>query len=148
MARFRLRSWQEQTLYDCPEYEVEADSVEAAADLLDALQERAQEMNGPVELPPNVWRIDGGGRTMRALDPHHLVDSERGIAEIGADGRKRRDVLPAPADPPANAPARVLAAFVRDIEAMGVERATATWPDLAATYEAARAALTRPVAGA
>jgi hypothetical protein len=33
MARFRLRSWQEQTLYDCPEYEVEADSVEAAADL-------------------------------------------------------------------------------------------------------------------
>ena len=145
MERFRLRSWEEQTLYDCREYEVEADSIEAAAELLDALRERAQEMNGPVELPPNVWRIDGGGRVMRVLDPKHLVDSERGIAEIGANGRKLRDVLPAAADP-ADPPARLLAAFVRDIETMGVDTVTAKCPDLAATYEKARAALACPAA--
>lgn len=94
MARFRLRSWQEQTLYDCRDYEVEAGTVEEAAELLGELQFEAQEISGPVDLPPNVWCIDGTGREMRVLDPREIVDSESGIAEIDEDRNKLRDVPP------------------------------------------------------
>ena len=118
MARFRLRSWQEQTLYDSRDYEIDAGTVEEAAELLDELQGQAQEIAGPVELPPNVRRIDSTGREMWVLDPDEIVDSECGIAEIDADGRKLRDVLPAAASPPDGALATALAEFIRDIEAL------------------------------
>ena len=141
MARFRLRSWQEQTLYDSRDYEVEADTLEEAAELLDELQERAQEISEPVDLPPQVRRIDGTSREMRVLDPCEIVDGERGIAEIDAAGRKLRDVLPAVADTPGGPPLKVLAEFVADIEAVGADTVRQDWPDLIVTYEKARAAL-------
>ena len=147
MAKFRLRSWQTQVLYDARDYEVEAASIEAAAGLLDELQERAQETAGPVELPSNVVAIDGNGGQMRALDPDEIVDSERGIAGIDANGRKLRDVLPVVADVPGDAAAKLLAAFVTDIDAVGAETVRAHWPDLIVTYEKARAALAATAGG-
>ena len=141
MARFRFRSWQEQTLYDCRDYEVEADTLEEAAELLDELQERAQEISEPVDLPPQVRRIVGTSREMRLLDPCEIVDGERGIAEIDTAGHKLRNVLPALADTPDDAPLKVLAEFVVDIEAVGLETIGQDWPDLVVTYEKARAAL-------
>lgn len=141
MARFRLRSWQEQTLYDCRDYEIEAGTLEEAAGLLDELQERAQEISEPVDLPPQVRRIDGASREMRALDPCEIVDGERGIAEIDADGHKLRDVLPAAADPVGDLPVKVLAEFVADIDAVGVDAVRQDWPDWLVTCEKARAAL-------
>ncbi len=141
MARFRLRSWQEQTLYDSRDYEIDAGTLEEAAELLDELQEQAQEIAGPVELPLNVWCINSTGREMWVLDPDEIVDSERGIAEIGTDGRKLRDVLPAAASPPDGALATALAEFIRDIEAVGVETVREDWPDLVVTYEKARRAV-------
>ena len=76
MARFRLRSWQEQTLYDCRDYEVEAGTVEEAAELLGELQFEAQEISGPVDLPPNVRCIDGTGRE-RFDDLLDVLDARR-----------------------------------------------------------------------
>lgn len=141
MARFRLRSWQEQTLYDSRDYEVETDTLEQAAELLDELQERAQEISEPVDLPPQVRRIDVASCEMRVLDPNEIVDSERGIAEIDAAGRKLRDILPTVTDAPDDATLTVLAEFVADIEAVGVATISQDWPDLIVTYEKACAAL-------
>lgn len=141
MARFRLRSWQEQTLYDCRDYEVEAATLAEAAELLADLQCQAQEITGPVVLPPNVRDLDGADGKMSVLDPDEIVDSETGIAEIDACGRKLRDVLPDEADPPGESPVTLLAEFVADIDAVGVDTVQQDWPDLVVTYEKARAAL-------
>ena len=140
MATFRLRSWETQTLYDARDYEVVAATLEAAAELLDELQERAQETCGPVALPPEVSPIDGNDGEMRVLDPEEIVGSERGIAEIDAAGHKLRDVTPAESGTPGDTVAKVLAAFIADIEAVGVEAVRQDWPDLIVTYERARAA--------
>jgi hypothetical protein len=50
-------------------------------------------------------------------------------------------VPPAAADAPADTPGTVLAEFISDIEAVGIETVKQEWPDLAATYAKARAAL-------
>ena len=142
MTRFRLRCWQEQTLTDCCDYEVEADTLADAAALLDDLQDRAQAVTGPVSLPPNVRRIASTDRRMQVLDPDEVVDSVRGIAAIDDHGRKLRDVLPPAADSPADALTQVLTEFVHDIETVGVETVRRDWPDLVLTYEKARTALT------
>ena len=147
MATFRLRSWETQTLYDARDYEVVAATLEAAAELLDELQERAQETCGPVDLPPEVSSVDGNDGEMRVLDPEEIVGSERGIAEIDPAGRKLRDVTPTVADAPGDTAAKVLAAFIADIEAVGVETVRQDWPDLIVTYERARAALAATLVG-
>nr|WP_294563073.1 hypothetical protein [uncultured Rhodopila sp.] len=50
-------------------------------------------------------------------------------------------VLRAGADAPADTPGKVLAEFISDVEAVGLETVKQEWPDLAATFAKARAAL-------
>jgi hypothetical protein len=50
-------------------------------------------------------------------------------------------VLRAGADAPADTPGKVLAEFISDVEAVGIETVKQGWPDLAATFAKARAAL-------
>jgi hypothetical protein len=45
---------------------------------------------------------------------------------------------PAKADAPADTPGKVLAEFISDVEAVGIETVMQEWPDLAATYAKAR----------
>jgi hypothetical protein len=67
MPKFRLRSWEDQTLYDSRDYEVEAETIEEAAKQLDELQEQAQEADGAVSAPANVRRLGLVCRDARSL---------------------------------------------------------------------------------
>jgi hypothetical protein len=56
-------------------------------------------------------------------------------------------VLRAGADAPADTPGKVLAEFIRDVEAVGIETVKQEWPDLAATFAKARVALAEHAEG-
>ena len=92
-------------------------------------------------------RAKDGVREPAQIRGEEIVGSERGIAEIDPAGRKLRDVTPTVADAPGDTAAKVLAAFIADIEAVGVEAVRQDWPDLIVTYERARAALAATLVG-
>jgi hypothetical protein len=53
-------------------------------------------------------------------------------------GAANGTLLPAGAGAPADTPDKVLAEFISDVEAIGIETVKQEWPDLAATYAKAR----------
>ena len=101
MPTFRLRAWAEQTLYDCRDYLVEADTIEKAAERLEAAMETV-EANPSARMVPGIDRIlsiaeDGATLSVpdiRPLDPQEITDGASGIVEIDVEGRKLRDILP------------------------------------------------------
>jgi hypothetical protein len=69
--------------------------------------------------------------------------AEGGEDKIHAKDRIRGSVVdstmpPAKADAPADTPGKVLAEFISDVEAVGIETVKQEWPDLAATCAKAR----------
>ena len=62
-------------------------------------------------------------------------------------GAANGTLLPAGADAPADTPDKVLAEFISDVEAIGIETVKQEWPDLAATYVKARATLAEHAQG-
>jgi hypothetical protein len=55
--------------------------------------------------------------------------------------------VPTAGDAPADTPGKVLAEFISDVEAVGIETVKQEWPDLAATYAKARATLAEHAQG-
>lgn len=97
--KFLLRSWAEQTLFDCQDYEVEADSLEAAAELLAEQQEMADSEGGGIEHASirnafrNAYR---GFDTITPLDPNDIAEGGCGITLIDARGNRVRDLVGVP----------------------------------------------------
>jgi len=89
MARFFIRAWQTQTLYDAREHWIEADSPEDAAriyrDEIDAME--AGDANAGEAR-------DADGRHFLLPDPEEIVDSDRGYVLLDETWTKVRDVDP------------------------------------------------------
>ena len=85
-----------QTLYDSQDYEVDADTIEAAAAQLDNLQD-ACSASQFIELPRNVRHLNIRSTSrpdlMAELDPHEIVEGGSGVVEIDDNGRKIRDIV-------------------------------------------------------
>lgn len=88
MPTFTIRAWAEQTLYDCRDLEIEADSPEDAArlyrDALDALE-------AGDEAPMQALSGDAFPHT---LDPEDIISGDSGFVLLDDDGKKLRDVDP------------------------------------------------------
>lgn len=86
MPEFKLRSWQEQTLYDCHDYIVTADTLEKAIELLKAQQEIAQDTSAPAYhdsiCTAEKWQIDD----VHVLDPDEIVNGDSGVVQIDDNG--------------------------------------------------------------
>lgn len=95
MPKFMLRSWAEQTLYDCRDYEVEAETLDEAKELLGELQDEADSADCACASDPRVTAVYGWhDDRVVPLDPDEIVDGESGIVEITEMGNPVRD------DPP------------------------------------------------
>jgi hypothetical protein len=87
-------------------------------------------------------------RVDAAFDDIAWIDrdkAEGGKDEMHAKARFPESVVaiavpPAAADAPPDTQGKVLAEFISDVEAVGIETVKQEWPDLAATYAKARAA--------
>jgi hypothetical protein len=141
MTRFRLRAWHLNTFVDTCDYVVEAKDLAEATELLDDLQSRAQEAGSLVSLPRCVLCVASEGRQMRALTPEKLVTDARGIVEILTEDTEHQDPPVSAAVQWHDVTAAILREFIRDVEAAGVETIRREWPDLAITYEKAKAAM-------
>jgi len=90
-----------------------------------------------------------------AFDDIAWIDNNKadgGEDENDAKARNPSDAAnatlpPAGADAPADTPDKVLAEFISDVEAVGIETVKQEWPDLAATYAKARAMLAEHAQG-
>ena len=71
----------------------------------------------------------------------HGGEDENHAKAHDPNGAANGTLLPAGADVPADAPNKVLAEFISDVEAIGIETVKQEWPDLAAIYVKARATL-------
>ncbi len=92
MPDFRLRVWSTQTLHDANDYLVTADTAEAAAEMIGALQDAAQDTSHPQPLPTHIASLDHHA-DLRVLDPTDIIDGERGIVLLDGDGDKIRGLL-------------------------------------------------------
>ena len=144
MPKFRLRSWEDQTLYDSRDYEVEAKTIEEAAKQLNELQEQAQAADSAVPTPASVRRLGqvckDARRLVRVLDPREIVDGNRGIDEIDEKGEWRRGIIPTEVEvsPDLKKACELLVrAYVKGQGAGG----SIDWSDLDEAYQAALAAL-------
>lgn len=92
MAEFLLRVWSEQTLFDCRDYRVEADSLEAAAELLRELQEKAEDAGHPVPHDDVTALESYQDDKVAPLDPEEIVDGCTGFTLIDEEGNRVRDL--------------------------------------------------------
>jgi hypothetical protein len=96
MPKFRLRSWAEQTLFDCRDYVVTADTLADAVELLQEIQERADYAGNHIEhdaiASAERGRIDG----VAPLDPSEVADGCDGVTLIDAAGDRVRDLVGVP----------------------------------------------------
>ena len=115
MPDFRLRVWSTQTLRDANDYLVTADTAEAAAEMIGALQDAAQDTSHPQPLPTHIASLDHHA-DLRVLDPTDIIDGERGIVLLDGDGDKIQDMVAGAGRPVLEA----LAALVNLCERKGV----------------------------
>jgi len=115
MPEFRLRVWSTQTLHDANDYLVTADTAEAAAEMISALQDAAQDTSHPQPLPTHIASLDHHA-DLRVLDPTDIIDGERGIVLLDGNGKKVRDLVVGDDRTPLEA----LAALVEFCERTGV----------------------------
>ncbi len=127
MPDYRLRSWCQQTLYDCRDYLVTADTIEQAAAMLREDQQFANDEGHSVSSVPGVLRIVGGTLLdeVRPLEPEEVVDGDSGIMEIDAAGERIRDLID-PEDAPDAATAALRLAEMTAGELVAAPGAEAT----------------------
>jgi hypothetical protein len=96
MPKYNLRSWAEQTLFDCRDYVVTADSLADAVALLEQIQEDAEYGDKRIEHPAIVafdkYQLDGVG----TLDPCDVIDGSGGITLLDPKGERARDLIGVP----------------------------------------------------
>jgi hypothetical protein len=96
MPEFHLRTWAEQTLFDCNDYTVTAETLEAAVELLEQLQERAEDEGKRIAhadvrgLEP--WLLP----EVIPLDPAESVDANSGFTLLDEHGTRLRDLVGVP----------------------------------------------------
>lgn len=93
MPEFRLRLWAEQTLFDCRDFVVTADTLEAATKQLLLLHDAVEFGDDKVTLPDN---IEAGTNEMIALDPEEVVDGTVGVTLLNDDDERLRDLVNVP----------------------------------------------------
>lgn len=96
MTEFRLRIWQEQVLFDCNDYVVDADSLEAAVRQLQEVQDKAQDSCRHQTAPNNIEHADYYESVVRVLDPEEIVSGSSGITLIDGKGERLRDLVGVP----------------------------------------------------
>ena len=96
MPEFHLRTWAEQTLFDCNDYTVTAETLEAAVALLEQLQEQADETGKRIDhadvrgLEP--WLLS----EVMPLDPADPVEATSGFTQLDEHGERVRDLVGVP----------------------------------------------------
>jgi hypothetical protein len=85
MPVFHLRSWATQTLYDEQDYAVEAETLDAAKELLANLQDQVQ-CGDPISAGVQHDRVTArwGGNKVTMLDPEEITDTDGGLIELDA----------------------------------------------------------------
>lgn len=96
MPEFRLRIWAEQVLFDCRDYVVTADTLEAAAKKLLDAQEKADDRDCDVEVDGIVSATLGRMDAVLTLDPEEIVSGEVGVTLIDGAGERVRDLIGVP----------------------------------------------------
>jgi|GEM_PF-6576009 len=92
--KYPIRVWEEQTLFDCADYMIEAGSPEEAAIIAKELTLAARDADSPVP-DIRVTTLDPGGfDDVVPLDPHEVVDSFLGVTLLDANRARLRDLLP------------------------------------------------------
>jgi hypothetical protein len=89
MPTFNLRSWRTQTLYDCKDYMVEAETLDGATELLLALQYEVDQLDqhdAVVHHDCVTTAEPGRVSGVTALDPQEIIDGDCGISELDAAG--------------------------------------------------------------
>lgn len=96
MPQYNLRSWSEQTLFDCRDYIVTADTLADAVELLEQIQEDADGADSPIENPAieamGNYQLD----EVCPLDPQDIVDGAGGITLLDDKGERVRDLVSVP----------------------------------------------------
>jgi hypothetical protein len=98
MPTYRIRAWAEQTLFDCNDYEVEADTLEEACELIQLLQTMADEYSDKDIVHPHVARMDHQGfhPDVVPLDPEEIISGDTGYTLIDGKGQRARDLVSVP----------------------------------------------------
>ena len=92
MPEFRLRIWQEQVLFDCRDYIVEADTLKAACELLWSAHTKASETSDLVPHARISTADPGRFDEVVELDPDEIVVGDQGITLIDEKGDRVRDL--------------------------------------------------------
>jgi hypothetical protein len=92
MAEFLLRVWAEQVLFDCRDYRVEADTLEAAVELLHELQEKADWGSEAIRHDAVSARESYHLDEVMPLDPQEVVDGASGMTLVDEEGNRVRDL--------------------------------------------------------
>lgn len=96
MPDFRLRIWAEQTLFDCRDYVVTADTLEAAVTRLQDVQEDADSMGEHVDAKDISSAERGRMDEVVSLDPSEVIDGDNGVTLIDDKGDRLRDLIGLP----------------------------------------------------
>ena len=95
MPQYQLRAWAEQILFDCRDYVVTADTLEAACLLLREQQAEADDSGSTSH--PAIKSAQHCADDVYALDPEEVIDVAAGISLIGEGGVRIRDLIGVPA---------------------------------------------------
>jgi len=94
---FYMRSWSEQTLFDCRDYVVKAGTLEAAVLLLQDLQQQADQ-DGKAVSHNDISSMDPHHLDeIRSLDPREIITGSEGITLIDLGSNRVRDLIGVPA---------------------------------------------------
>ena len=91
MAKFTIRAWATQTLYDSADYVIEAETPEAAALKLETALVAASDTGNWIDIntgEPSTAMMRGHQEhhIVRALDPNDVIESKNGFEWLGDDG--------------------------------------------------------------
>jgi hypothetical protein len=96
MPEFHLRIWAEQTLFDCNDYTVTAETLRDAVAALREVQNSADGY-GTKRAHPDIRGLeDWNEDRVLVLDPEEVVDGKNGVTLIDATGVRVRDLIGLP----------------------------------------------------